>query len=413
MRKQIWVLIGLACLSMAKAQQVAIVGGRVEVKPGSVIENGVILIDNGRISAVGAGLTPAEGATVIDAKGKYVYAGFIDGYSTRGLKLPEASAAQTPRPASTSAPATMWPENRKGIRAQLDVSQHVDLATVLEDSHRAGFTTAFLNPGSGTIRGRGAVVHMTDAKPEAKSFGMEVSFRGGSGAGYPSSLMGIVALMRQTFLDAQHQSQFPPEKPDPDLAALAPLLANQTPAVFLADTEVDLVRAAAMGEEFGFRVILKGGREAYKRAAWLVEKKLPVLAEIAIGTEPRTEPTPDGPPKEVLEERRDNWKLRASGPAKLHEAGVLFAFISDGDSLRQFLVNVRGVVKEGLPKEAALKALTTAPAEILGIDSEVGTIEKGKLANVVIATGDIFDEKSRIETTVVLGKPFHYKESQS
>jgi len=413
MSKQVWILCGLACISIARAEQIAIVGGRVEVRPGTVIENGVVVIDNDRITEVGAGVTAPAGARVIDAKGKYVYAGFIDGYSTRGLKLPDAPAAAAARPVLVTAPATMWPENRKGIRAQLDASKHVDLATVMPDCHKAGFTAGFLNPGQGTIRGSGALAYLTDAKSEPASMGMELSFRGGSGAGYPSSLMGIVALMRQTFLDAIHQNQFPPEKPDPDYAALAPLLTGKAPGVFHVDTEADVVRAVAMGEEFKFAVILKGGRDAHKRAAWLAEKTVPVLADIAIGTEPKVEPSADGPPAGVLEERRDNWRIRASGPKKLHDAGVLFAFISDGDSLPKFLENVRMVVKQGLPKDAALKAMTVSPAQIFGRSSDLGTLERGKLANVVVASGDIFTEGSKVETVVVLGKVFTYTEKQS
>ena len=413
MRKHFGIIVGLACLTMARAEQIAIINARIEASPGSVIEKGVILIDGERITDVGAALTAPTGWRVIDANGKTIYAGFIDGYSTRGLKLPDPPAAPSPRAVNTTAPATMWTENRKGIRAQIDASKHVDLATVMGDCHKAGFTAAFLNPGQGTIRGGGTFAMLTDDKPNPAPLGMELSFRGGTGAGYPSSLMGIVALMRQTFLDAIHQNQFPPEKPDADLTALAPLLTGRSVGVFHVDTEVDVVRALAMGEEFKFNVILKGGRDAHKRAAWLAERKVPLLADIAVGTEPKVEPTADGPPAGVLEERRDNWRIRATGPKKLHEAGVKFAFISDGDSLPRFLQNVREVVKQGLPREAALAALTTSPADILGRSTDLGTIAKGKLANIVIASGDIFAEGSRVESVIVAGKVFNYKESQS
>ena len=406
--KRIVSLTALALLSaFSWANPLAIVGARLEASPGKVIENATIVIDGDRIISVGAGAAAPNGATVIDAKGKYAYAGFIDGYTLRGMKLPE-TPNQNPRTATNSAPATMWEENRKGIRAHLKTADHLDIPAIMEDCHKAGITTAFFNPGNGTIRGTGSVAPITDGTVTATSFGMELSFRGGGGGGYPGSLMGIVALLRQTFHDTIYANQYPSDKPDVTYVALNPLLTGKVPAVFQADTEVDIVRAIALGEEFKFAVILKGARDAYKRAEWLAAKKISVISDIAVGTEPKTTASEDGPPVAVLEERLANWKLRASGPSKLASAGVRFAFTSDGDSLRQFLPNLRMIVKQGLSKEAALKALTTDAAAILGL-TDVGTVENGMKANLVIASGDVFDDQTKIEHVFVLGKQFKYE----
>ena len=406
--KRIVSLTALALFStFSGASPLAIVGARLEASPGKVIENATIVIDGDRIISVGSGVTAPSGATIVDAKGKYVYAGFIDGYTLRGMKLPETQN-QTPRTATNSAPATMWEENRKGIRAHIKTAEHLDIPAILEDCHKAGITTAFFNTGSGTIRGAGSVAPIIDGTVTGTTFGMELSFRGGGGGGYPGSLMGIVALLRQTFLDTLYATQYPPDKPDVTYTSLAPLLAGKVPAIFQADTEADIVRAISLGEEFKFAVILKGARDAYKRADWLATKKISVISDIAVGTEPKTTTTEDGPPVQVLEERLANWKLRASGPSKLAAAGVRFAITSDGDSLRQFLPNLRMIVKNGLSKELALKALTTDAAAILGLN-DVGTVENGKKANLVIASGDLFDDQTKIEHVFVLGKQFKYE----
>lgn len=393
-------------------------GAKIEVGNGKVIDGGTVLVRGGKIAEVGKNVNVPSGVTTVDAKGMFLYPGFIDAYTTKGLKLPDAPTPESPPSITASAPPTMWQGNRKGIRAQVSAADCLDLASRLKEAHAAGLTAALFAPGGTTIRGAGAFEYWTDEKVPAKPFGMDMSFRGGGGgggpqggppgggSGYPSTLMGVVALIRQTFYDAQTYAQTSGAKKDADYDALQPLLKGATPAIFDVDSELDIVRALNLAKEFNFPVIVQSGRDAFKRASMLASQKVPVLLDMSIGDEPSVKTTPDGPPAPVLEERRQNWKDRSQNAVKLNDAGVLFAFSSEGDGFDTYLASVRKLVGTGLPKAAALKAMTISPAQIFGVEKDLGTVETGKVANLVLMDGDLFSDKAKVKKTIVMGKVF-------
>jgi len=218
-----------------------------------------------------------------------------------------------------------------------------------------------------------------------------------------------VALLRQTLYDAQRYGKLSKPEKDADYDGLQPVLRAETSAVFAADSEADIQRALKIGDEFGFPVVIQGSRDAYKRGKMLADKKVPVIVDCAIGDEPSVKTSPDGPPVAVLEERRDQWKERALNVIELQKAGVLFAFSAERDGWSDYLKDVRALIGLGLSKSAALRAMTSAPAEIFGVAREVGTLEKGKVANLVLMNGDFADAKSEVQSVVVLGKVFEYK----
>lgn len=403
-------IIALVLLSaIVHCQDLVIVGGRVEVGNGKVLENGVIVVRDGKIAEIGSKLPVPVGMKSLDAKGMTIYPGFINGYSTKSLKLPDAPSAATPPSTLSVAPPTMWQGNRKGIRAQLKTAECLDLKVFMSDAHKAGFTASYLAPGGGLIRGTGALAYWTDEKFDAHPFGMEMSFRNAGGQGYPGTLLGAVALLRQTLYDAQRYGKLSKPEKDADYDGLQPVLRAETSAVFAADSEADIQRALKIGDEFGFPVVIQGSRDAYKRGKMLADKKVPVIVDCAIGDEPSVKTSPDGPPVAVLEERRDQWKERALNVIELQKAGVLFAFSAERDGWSDYLKDVRALIGLGLSKSAALRAMTSAPAEIFGVAREVGTLEKGKVANLVLMNGDFADAKSEVQSVVVLGKVFEYK----
>lgn len=425
----------------------AIVGARIEIGDGRVIERGTVLMREGLIEEVGAEVSVPAGADIVEGNGLVVYPGFIDAYTTRGVKLPSPPAAKTPPDSRTTAPAFMWPENRRGIRPEVDVATALDLDPA--DWYAQGVLSALVAPGGGSIRGRAAVVVYTDEKDRQvlrNKVAMEMGFRsvaggrGGGGAppavpggqpggrpggqpggqpggetqgqgqGYPGSLLGVIALTRQTLYDAQDYDANGDK--DEALAALAPLLRGEFPALWAADTEREIGRAIHLSEEFGLKLMLSGARDAYRTAELLKERKVPVFLNIAAGAEPRRANEPDASdplPQAALEERYQNWRERATNPIALHEKGVDFAFGSEGDPIGDFLPNVRRLVSWGLPREVALRTLTLRAAELLGVGDQLGTLEKGKLANVVVMDGDFVEEKSKVKMVFVLGKKAEVK----
>jgi len=404
-------------------QDVAITNARIVVGNGKVIKQGTILIQSGRIVSVGAtGQLPA-GVATFDASGLTAYPGFIDGYTTKGLKIPAAPEAAVGPNTTTTAPATMWAMNRKGIRGRLNAADCLDIAGSLEDAHKAGIVAGLLAPGSGIIRGRTAVALFTDEKQTPTAEAFELSFRGSGGGGpgggggggastsynYPGTLLGYVALLRQTLYDAQSYSQAAPAKEDPDLKGIASLFNGEASALISADSDVDIYRAMKLGEEFNFKFAISGGRDAYKRADQLSKMNVPVLANISIGAEPSLNVQPDGPPKAILEDRKALWQTRSRNVIELVKAGVDVAFSSEGSGFDEYLANARKLVKLGLSPDDCLRAMTMTPAKVFNLEKDMGSIESKKLGNVVLMSGDFADEKSEVRAVFVNGKKFEVK----
>lgn len=417
-----WFVFAIATMGfLASAQDIAIVGARIEVGNGKVLDKGTILIQGGKIVSIGKDIRVPTGVPQLEASGLFAYPGFVDGYSTKGLKLPAAPEAAPAPNVLTTAPATMWEMNRKGIRSRINAADCLDLASMIPDAHKAGITSGLLAPGSGLARGRTTFAYFTDEKVAAMPAAIELSFRGTGGGGpgggggggaqstgynYPGTLLGFTALLRQTLADAKTYSMTPGVKEDLDLKGLVPLIKGEATGIVSVDTEPDIYRALKLSEEFGFPFAIAGGRDAYKRSGQLAKAGVPVLANISIGSEPSTNAAPDGPPKAILEERKALWQERALNVQKLIEAGVRVAFSSESSGFGDYLANIRTLIKLGLPKKEALRSMTSVPAQVLGMEKEVGSLEVGKLGNVVLMSGDFADEKSIVKIVVVLGKKF-------
>jgi imidazolonepropionase-like amidohydrolase len=423
-----FLLLALAATgAFAQSKDIAVTGARIEIGDGKVIPVGAVLIHDGKIAAVGDNVTVPPGADVIDAKGKTLYPGFIDAYSTRGIKLPDAPAAGTPPDSRTAANATMWHGNRKGIRSDIVAAKCLDIKDQLTANYEQGITTALLTPGTGTIRGIASIVTYTDAGdilvPAAAG---EIAVRGGGfgggggGAalpngdtGYPGSLLGIIAVARQYLIDAGQYAADSSAKKDDGMDNLKPLMAKQIPALLSADTEREIVRCGRLADEFGFKSLYGGAHDAYIVADMLKAKNSAVLAAVEAGAEPpvkATEGIPnDSTPEEVLVERHATWVERSQNIKKLIDAGIPVAFSSFGGNLPDFLKNVRKVIATGVSRDTALKCMTSGSATILGIADRVGTIEMGKQANLVLMSGDFADDKSEVQSVFVEGKKIDIK----
>ncbi len=402
--------VGLVALSMtalcwAQTKPAAITDIRIENGDGTILEHATILIQDGKITAVGKDVSiPAE-ADQISGTGLTAYPGFIDAYTTRGVKLPEAPSGGTPPDSRTTAPASMWHGNKKGIRTDVVAGKCLDLGEQLRLNYRQGILTALVAPGVGTVRGVASVVNYSDKGDVlVPTAGAELAFRGGSGDGYPESLFGIIAELRQYLADSQAYALTPNPKQDPGFENLKPIMNRQAPAIFVADTDREILRAQRISEEFGLELAIASGREAYKRADILKANRTPVFVTIETGDEPsRSGGENNTTPKEVLEERYQNWEARANNVKKLDEAGVIFAFSSTGSSISDYLTNIRALIKRGLPRLSALKAMTMTPAGVLHIDDRVGSISPGKQANLVLMNGDFDKDSSIVKTVFVEG----------
>jgi imidazolonepropionase-like amidohydrolase len=484
----LWITLSSTRAQTARFGDVyAVVGARIEVGDGRVIEKGTVVLRAGRIEAVGAtvalpsvgtGSLPASGraggevpvppdAEVIQGDGLTVYPAFMDAHATKGLKLPEWQPNQdTPPDTATDAPPSMREANRKGVRPELRAVDYLALTDAeLNPYRRAGFATALLAPSGGALNGVAALVELSGAPRRESVVRPEVALDATfavSGTGYPQSLMGLVAHLRQTLLDARRHAALaarPAEQSrapfDAALAALQPVLEGRMPVIFAANTEREILRAVAFADEFGLRPILRGGTEAWRQRALLAQRRIPVLVALSFGEDPsgerrseeqpttddqrpttndrrpttndqRSNPTPetrhptpspldpDDRPQALKQEQQRKWREEVANAARLHEAGVAFAFTTQGTKdMAEFRRNLQRAVEAGLPREAALRALTEAPARIFGVERETGSIQVGKTANLVVIAGDFTDPKARVRCLFVDRHKFDFERERS
>jgi len=403
----------LTQVAFAQTKDTVISGARIEVGDGTVIPSGSIVIHDGKISAVGENVTAPADANVIDGKGWVVFPGFIDAYNTQGLKLPDAPSSRTAPDSRNTAPATMWHANRKGIRSDIVAAKCLDLSSHLNDNYGMGITTALVASGTGSIRGTASIVDYAGTGVVLLSNAAEeIALRGGGfgGGGYPGTLFGVTALVRQILADAETYASTDNPKPDKGFDNLKPLMNGQMPALFTADTAREIVRASRITDEFGLKLIVAGGREGYRELDLLKAKTIPVILSLDVPDAPtrKVETGPDATPQAVLDERYNTWQERSRNAKILNDAGIPLAF-SLGSSFADCLKGVRKIISFGLPRDAALKAMTTGSAALLGVGDKVGSIQVGKIANLVIMNGDFADEKSSIQTVFAEGKRIDLK----
>ncbi|HSK10843.1 MAG TPA: amidohydrolase family protein [Vicinamibacterales bacterium] len=413
----------------------AIVGARVVTAAGPVIDSGTILVRNGAIEAVGATVAVPPEAATIDGKGLTVYPGLIDMGTTAGLAIPPV---ETPRDARTR----MEVERARRhdlIRAQVDAAALLKAdAPELERLASVGITSILATPPGDGIRGRSALVNVAAgedppqigniANERAGMFvvsapvALHVSFPGREGLGtYPASLMGAIAFVRQAFLDGgSYQREMEKHggangngrRPayDAGLEALHPALRGSMPVVFEAGSAVEIRRVLSLAQEFKLRPVVSGAVGADAITGELKSAGATVIYSLNYPVRPQALAPGADEPIRVIRERANAPKV----PAALHKAGVPFVFASSG--LREpadFVRNAAKAVKAGLPAEAAVRALTIEAATLAGAGRRLGSIEKGKQANLVITQGDLFDDKMVIRHVFVDGRPVSLTPAQA
>jgi imidazolonepropionase-like amidohydrolase len=398
----------------------AIRGGTVVTVSGATIQKGTVVIRNGLIEAVGADIPVPADARVIDAMGMMVYPGLFDAYTSYGLR-----PAPTPAPPPPGAdPMQMLiaqftaPQSNAGLLPETSVVDQLQIGAETFDNQRAaGITTALTGLRSGVFQGQSALINLGSDAAEKLIIKAPVSLNIGFGSargGYPQSLMGVFSFLRQSLLDAQryrdewaryNKAPRGAERPqvNKSSAALQPIINSEIPVIFNVSTAREMHRAIALAEEFKLKYMIAGATQSYQIADHLKAKNATVLLSLSFPQKPANQDDPEAEALRVLRERAEAPKAAAA----LHRAGVRFAFTS-GTLLRpaDFLVNAARAVEAGLPKEEALKALTIRPAEIFGVSEQLGSIEKGKIANLILTSGDLFDRNTRVRHVFVDGKRF-------
>jgi len=407
----------------------AITNARIVPVSGPAIDRGTVVVRDGVIAAVGAEAQAPADARVIDGAGLTVYPGVIDANSVlgfaegggatvaqaagRGGRGGGRGAAPAQPGAPMGAPNSLHPVGLQPELAAADLVHPVGDA--FDGPHSAGIAAALAAPPTGIFRGLSAVINLGGPTAQAMivktPVAEHIGFTPLRNGGFPNSLLGVFAALRQQLLDAQHyavvQAAYAknprgmrrPET-DPSLDALQPVLARQMPVVMEASSAREIERALDLAKEFNLRPIIAGGEEADQLAARLKAENVPVLISLNFPRRPAASPDADPEPLRVLRARVEAPKLAS----KLARAGVRFAFEDGGlTTWSDFLGNAGRAVESGLAGDQAVRAMTLVPAEILGVADRLGTIEVGKVANLTVTRGDLFT--GRVEHLFVDGDP--------
>ncbi|MBK7142339.1 MAG: amidohydrolase family protein [bacterium] len=394
----------------------AYINARIVVSPDLTIPSGILIVEQGKIQAVGEKVQIPDGAVVVDLKGKTIYPGFIDPYGQYGLPVPEKPNRQrNARP--------QYEANRQGADSWNDAI-HAELNTVsgfspdakrAEELLRQGITTVQSGSLDGVFRGRSFVTLVDTGLSnglllKTHSWHFASFNKGMSTQEYPSSLMGSIALIRQSFLDvdwyrkAHAAYRLNPQQPMPEfnlsIAALGQL-ANE-PIIFETDDELSLLRAGRISAEFKIPFIHVGSGHEYERAAEIAALNQTLIIPVNYPKPPNVKEAEDDLDVNLADLRY--WEQAPANAAMLDKAAIKFAFTTYRlKETSQFLKNIRQAISYGLSPSVALAALTTVPARICGLESELGTLERGKLANFIITDGDIFSETTHLFGAVVKG----------
>ena len=396
-----------------RAGTFAIMNARIVTVSGAPIENGTVVIQNGKITAVGANVQVPAGAEKIDGKGLHVFPGMIDAGTNLGLaEIPQGANATMDMSEVGSLNA-----NAKAVMAVNPHTSHVNVTRV------NGVTTVFSRPAGGVVAGQGTVINLNGSTqgemalvptagliinfPRIATFG---GFGGGFGGGGGQQIDFNEAIRRRdsqleelkkNFRDAENYGRardayaqdktLPYRETDLRLEALVPYVRGNRPIFFTVERERDIRAVVKFVNDMKVRGIILGGQEAWKVADDLKKNNIAVIY-----TNIYNLPVREDDPYDYLFE----------APAKLQQAGVKFA-ISTGDQggeVRDLPYHAGLAGAFGLPKDEALKSVTLYPAEILGVSDRLGSIEVGKMANVVVADGDILEPRTNIKHVFINGR---------
>jgi imidazolonepropionase-like amidohydrolase len=381
------------------------------------IEGATLLIRDGKVVAAGLNVTVPKDAATHDCSGKTIYPSFIDLYATDyGLTIPPRNegSGRGQQPFSNKKGAYSWNQAlRPEYNAAAEFSNDPKAA---EEWRKLGFGALLTHRADGISRGTGALVLPGNLREHEMILSEKASNhltfnKGTSTQGYPSSLMGIIALLRQTYLDAQWYKA-EGYKEEKNLSMEAWIAEQGLPQIFEAGEKMDVLRIARLGQEFGTRYIVKSAGNEYQRLSELVLTGFPLIVPLTFpeGYDVRDPYDALNTPLKDLK----HWELAPTNPARLQSAGVPFCLTTYGlKEKTKFWENLRKAIEYGLDEESALKALTFNPANFIQAYTQVGSLEPGKVANFILTTGNIFKAETRIQQHWIKGQGFDVSPDKS
>jgi hypothetical protein len=397
--------------------------------PGRKLNMATVVIKNGIITAVGKGIAVPPEAIVIKGDSLYVYAGFIDGLSRTGVIKPKEETKEKVKDPGNP------PPDRAGITPQNDVRNFLSPTDkTVEDLRALGFTTAQVVPYGGMLPGNAAVVSLggksADEMVLASKTALYSEFTTAERI-YPATVLGVMAkyreLYRQAALAKSYETLYASnrtglERPSPDriLEAFYPVIDKREPVLFKTEKILDVQRAITLQTDLGFSLVAANVKEGWDVLPKIKSGNVKVFLSLDLPEEKKEEKKDDkdakkevkakpDPEKEKLEKRKAEFvTLYAAQPVAFQKAGVPFGFSTLTAKTKDIPANLRRMIKEGLTEDQALAGLTVNAAQILGMSDRLGSIDNGKIANLVISHKPYFDEKAQVRYVFVDGVVYKY-----
>ncbi len=385
----------------------AFTNAKIYVTPTQIIENGTLLIKDGKVVATGTSVSIPKNTKIIDVSGKSIYPSFIDIYSDFGIKAPERdsgsgrSAQYEPSRSGYYWNDHVMPENKAIDRFSYDSKKASEYI-------KAGFGTLNAHIQDGIVRGSGMLVALDSEGSNANrilddhsaqyfSFSKSVTSR----QSYPSSIMGSMALLRQLYIDADWYAKGNSKTKDLSLEAL-----NKNKSliqIFAAGSRANLLRADKVGDEYGVQYVILGGGDEYERVNEVKNTNASLIIPINFPDAYDVE-NPFLASGLSLSDMRA-WNQKPTNPKVLAENNIKFALTTHSlKSPKEFKSNLLKAIEYGLSEEKALESLTTIPAQLLGKQNTIGSLKNGTYANFLITSGNIFDKKTTLYENWVLGQ---------
>jgi len=425
----LWFLVfhpPLAHAQGGEPEYFAIRGAKVFPVSGPPIDGATVVVSKGIITAIGRDAAIPPEAWVIDGKGLNVYPGLVDAFTDVGIPAAPPAGGEGGGPRRPQERAN-GPEDRPASTPWRSGAEEASLSDKrIETWRNGGFTTVICAPKGGFLPGQAAVLDLAGERagdlvvktPVAIPLSFQTS--GGFGGGFPDSLLGVLSYIHQVWLDTDWSMKAQAiygknprgvarPRYDRTEATLAEALEDHALVLVPANNRVQLRRALELIERWKVSGAIYGGQMGYEVATEIAAKKVPVLVDLKW---PEAEKDADPEAKASL--RTLQLRDRApSTPAALAKAGAKFAFYSGGISApKDILKAVKKSIEAGLAPDATLRAFTLSAAEIFGVADRLGSIENGKIANLVVTDGDLFEEKTKIKMVFVDGRRFEAHEPE-
>lgn len=387
--------------------------------PGKKIEKGIIVIRNGVIEAVGANVRVPADAREWDCTGLSAYAGMIDLCSEYGQ--PKMKPAQPGAQPEQQRGANYWNAN---VRSEYSTAENFLPDKVSAEKLRSvGITSVVSVSSQGIFKGSSALVNVGDGDANEQLVRSDLfqhaTLQQDRGAdSYPNSLMGRIAVLRQTLIDAQwyanaqkiyekNRNQPRPEV-NASLASLENVVSGKQPLMMEVSDELQALRASAIAKEFNLKYILRGSGYEYRRIDAIQQLNVPVVLPVNFPDPPDVD-SPEDAYEAGYEELR-HWDFASENPARLKKAGITFAFTSHQlKDVSQFRSMIKTAIDCGLYADDALASVTTIPASLVGMEKQIGSLEPGKIANIILTDGELFAEKSKVRETWIEGVRYEVK----